>query len=110
MKLFIIDWCAEGASALLTQCSASSHTVSGYELQDGGEAYKKTGVEKPDAIIINYAVKPVHGRITAESIRRRKATATTAIYFIDGDEEDNEKAANLGLCLSSEELNDFLGN
>lgn len=108
MKLFIIDWCAEGTSALLEHCSASAHTVIGYELQDGGEAYKKTGLNKPDAIIINYAAKPLHGRTTAESIRKRKATAAVPIYFIDGEEEDNEKVANLGLCLSREELADLL--
>ncbi|MFP9099272.1 hypothetical protein ACLI09_09475 [Flavobacterium sp. RHBU_24] len=110
MKLFIIDWCADGASALLTHCTESAHIVIGHELHDGAEAYKKTGTDKPDAIIINYAAQPLHGRVTAESIRKRKTTAQIPIYFIDGDEEDNEKAANLGLCLSMEELNDFLGN
>jgi len=110
MKLFIIDWYAEGASALLAHCTASEHNVIGYELNDGGKAYSKTALDKPDAIIINYAAKPLHGRLTAESIRKRKGTSTIPIYFIDGDEEDNEKAANLGLCLSMGELNDLLGN
>jgi DNA-binding response OmpR family regulator len=108
MKLFIIDWCADDASAMLAHCTASAHKIIGYELRDGGEAYRKTGLDKPDAIIINYATKPLHGRVTAESIRKRKATALIPVYFIDGDEEDNEKVANLGLCLSMEELNDFL--
>lgn len=109
MKLFIIDWCADAAaSALLQSCNSTTHKVVGYELKDGGEAYRKTGLDKPDAIIVNYAAKPLHGRTTADSIRKRKATSLIPIYFIGGDEEDNEKAANLGLCLSTEELTDLL--
>lgn len=109
MKLFVIDWCMDAAtSALLATCKTSSHSVSGFELEDGAEAYRKTGVLKPDAIIINYAAKPLHGRLTADSIRKRKQTSEIPIYFINGEEEDNEKACNLGICLSSEELADLL--
>lgn len=108
MKLFVIDWCTGNASALLESCNASAHTVVGYELKDGGDTYKKTGMQKPDAIIINYSTKPLHGRTTAESIRKRKSTEKIPIYFIDGDEEENEKAINLGLCLSGEELRELL--
>jgi len=108
MKLFIIDWSLDNTSALLQSCTIAPHKIVGHEFKDGGEAFRKTGVDKPDAIIVNYAVKPLHGRTTAESIRKRKATAQIPIYFIDGDEEDNEKAANLGLCLSGEELQDLL--
>lgn len=109
MKLFIIDWCADStASTLLQTCSGTPHKVIGFELKDGGEAYRKTGLDKPDVILINYGVKPHHGRTTAVSIRNRKATSQIPIYFINGEEEDNEKAANLGLCLSNEELADLL--
>lgn len=109
MKLFVIDWCIEAnASALLGHCTATPHPVAGFELNDGGEAYRKTGVLKPDAIIINYAARPLHGRTTADSIKKRRATADIPIYFIDGDEEDNERVAHLGVCLSTEELVDLL--
>lgn len=109
MKLFVIDWCADSTvSLLLKTCSGTPHNVIGFELTDGGEAYRKTGLDKPDAILINYGIKPLHGRTTAISIRNRKATSQIPIYFINGEEEDNEKAANLGLCLSNEELVDLL--
>lgn len=110
MKIFVIDWCADaGASAIITACKTPPHNVVGYELADGAEAYRKTGTLKPDAVVINYAAKPSHGRMAADSIRKRKATAEIPLYFIDGEEEDNERVAHLGICLSSEELVDLLG-
>lgn len=109
MKLFVIDWCNDaGSSTLLTTCKTSPHTVIGFEIKDGAEAYRKTGVLKPDAIIINYASKPLHGRTTADSIHKRKLTTNIPLYFIDGDEEDNERVSHFGVCLSSEELSDLL--
>lgn len=110
MKLFVIDWCPDAASsALLTLCKETGHTVCGYELKDGNEAYRKTGTGKPDAILINYAAKPLHGRTTADAIRKRKTTSEIPLYFIDGEEDDNERVAHMGICLSSEELTDLLG-
>ena len=107
MKLFVIDWAKEPNTPLIESCKKSGNSVS-YELADGGEAYRKTGVSKPDAIVVNYAVKPSHGRQTAESIHSRKLTSNIPIYFIDGSEEDNEKVENIGICLSQEELEDLL--
>lgn len=108
MKIFVIDWTKDNSTPLLEECRAKGHEIVGRELQDGAEAYRKTGAVKPDAIVVNYAVKPSHGRMTAESIRSRKATAQIPIYFIDGEEDDNEKVANIGICLSGEELSDLL--
>ncbi|PHK23887.1 hypothetical protein VF12_37960 [Nostoc linckia z15] len=108
MKLFVIDWSKESTTPLLEYCKRSGHKVVGFELKDGGEAYKKTANCKAVAIVVNYAEKPSHGRITAQQIRARKATAELPIYFIDGTEEDNEKVANIGICLSTEELQDLL--
>lgn len=109
MKLFIIDWSKELTTPLIDYCKKNANVV-GIELNDGGEAYRKTGILKPDAIVINYANKPSHGRMTADSIRKRKLTAQTPIYFIDGEEDENEKAENIGICLSQEELHDLLEN
>ncbi len=108
MKLFVIDWSKESTTPLLDYCKKCGHKVAGYELHDGAEAYRKTAKCKADAIIVNYAVKPSHGRVTAQQIRTRKSTADIPLYFIDGNEEDNERAANLGICLSGEELRDLL--
>jgi len=107
MKLFIIDWTKELTTPLIDYCRKNADIV-GIELNDDTEAYRKTGLLKLDAIVINYSKKPSHGRLTAESIRKRKSTANTPIYFIDGTEDENEKAENLGICLSLEELEDLL--
>jgi DNA-binding response OmpR family regulator len=77
-------------------------------MQDGAEAFRQTAQVKPDAIVVNYAVKPLHGRMTAESIHKRKGTSQIPIYFINGEEDENEKVANVGICLSQEELKDLL--
>lgn len=107
MKLFIIDWTKEQTTPLIDYCKKTADVV-GIELKDGNEAYIKTAVLKPDAIVINYAEKPSHGRMTADSIRKRKITSQTPIYFIDGAEDDNEKVEHIGICLSQEELRDLL--
>lgn len=108
MQLFVIDWSKEATTPLIDFCKKSAHKVLGTEMKDGGEAYRKTGQCKPDAIVVNYAVKPSHGRITATEIRRRKATADTPIYFIGGSEDDNEQVEHIGICLSEEEFKDML--
>jgi DNA-binding response OmpR family regulator len=108
MRLFIIDWSNEASTPLLDLCKGSAHTIAGHELKDGAEAYRKTAQCKPDAIVVNYAVKPSHGRVTAEQIYKRKVTSEIPIYFIDGAEDDNEKVEHFGLCLSEEELEELL--
>lgn len=108
MQLFIIDWSKDTTTPLIDTCKKSLHKVVGCELADGAEAYRKTGKCKADAIVVNYAVKPLHGRTTAVEIRRRKATAEIPIYFIGGSEDDNELVENIGICLSEEEFNDLL--
>jgi len=110
MQLFIIDWSKEASTPLLDYCKNSTHKIVGVERVDGGEAYKKTAKCKPEAIVVNYAVKPAHGRQTAQEIKKRKLTADIPIYFIGGDEDENEKVANYGVCLSEEEFRDLLDN
>ncbi|OYQ38126.1 hypothetical protein CHU92_06565 [Flavobacterium cyanobacteriorum] len=108
MQLFIIDWSREKTTPLIDYCKKTRHKVLGAELLDGAEAYRKTGSHRPDAIVINYAVKPSHGRAAASEIKKRKATSEIPIYFIGGTEDDNEKVSHLGICLSEEEFRDFL--
>ena len=107
MKLFIIDWTKELTTPLIEYCKKNANVV-GIELHNGDEAYRKTGLLKPDAIVINYANKPSHGRLTAESINQRKLTSQIPIYFIDGAEDENEKVENIGICFSQEELEELL--
>lgn len=108
MKFFIIDWSCEKTTPLMELCRANGHRVTGCELIDGGEAYRKTAGCTADAIVVNYAVKPSHGRTTAEQIHKRKSTSEIPIYFIGGSEEDNELAEHYGLCLSEQEFRELL--
>ncbi len=108
MQLFIIDWSKDSTTPLIDCCKKSPHKVVGVELADGAQAYRKTGQSKADAIVVNYAVKPSHGRMTASEIRKRKTTAEVPIYFIGGSEDDNELVEHIGICLSEEEFKDLL--
>ena len=74
------------------------------EKKDGGRAYKLAGEELPDIIFIKYKDKPNHGRQTAISIKERKNTANIPIYFVDGNDIENEKVKRVGLCINSEEV------
>jgi hypothetical protein len=78
------------------------------EKKDGGAAYQLAGEHLPAAIFINYKDKPSHGRQTAFSIRERKKTAHIPIYFVDGNESDNEKVKDIGTCISSNDIGRFL--
>lgn len=78
------------------------------EKEDGGRAYKLAGDILPAAIFINYKDKPIHGRLTAYSIRERKKTAHIPIYFVDGNESDNEKVKHIGACITKNEISKYL--
>lgn len=78
------------------------------EKKDGGQAYKITGEELPDMIFVNYKDKPSHGRQTANSIKERKKTSKIPIYFVDGNEIENEKVKHIGLCINSKEVNKYV--
>jgi response regulator RpfG family c-di-GMP phosphodiesterase len=74
------------------------------ENTDGNEAYKIVGKELPNIILINYKVKPSHGRQTAIAIKKRKSTAEIPIYFIDGTAIENEKVQSIGLCIKCKDV------
>lgn len=107
MKILVIDWTADAPSTLAVRCEQAGHEVL-TETRDGAEAYRKAGEFKPDLVLLNYAVKPSHGRLTAESIRKRKSTAAIPIYFVDGPAEENRKVAHLGTCIGTNELTPLL--
>ncbi len=59
-------------------------------------------------IVVNYAVLPSHGRITAEKINQRKMTSTIPVYFVDGKEGDNSKIRSFARAITREELKRIL--
>ena len=78
------------------------------EKEDGARAYKLAGDSLPAAIFINYRDKPSHGRQTAISIRERKKTAHIPVYFVDGNESDNEKVKHIGTCIKNMDITRYL--
>jgi DNA-binding response OmpR family regulator len=107
MKIFIIDWTDEGESLLTLYCRSFGHETEA-EYRDGGEAYRKSGQFLPDLILVNYGIKPSHGRITVESIKKRRATSSIPVYFLNGKEEDLQKIKSLGIAIDQEDLSRML--
>jgi len=101
MKIFIIDFSPRPELEAL--CRAAGHTVQ-TERHDGARAYRDTKTFMPDVIVVNYADKPSHGRLTAQKIRQRKATAPIPIWFVDGTGADNAKIQPWGRALPRAEL------
>ncbi len=105
MKVFVIDF--SGDSALIDLCKRYGHEVA-FEQCDGAEAYRQTRSFMPDCIVVNYAHKPSHGRITAEKIHQRKSTAHIPIYFVGIGEEDYDKVRAIGVPLTLHQLEKLL--
>ncbi len=100
MKVLVVDF---STSNLLLDALPGGHEIV-TEKTDGAQAYKLSGEFLPDKIFINYKDKPNHGRQTAISIKERKKTANIPIYFVDGEQAENEKVQHLGKCLTMNEL------
>lgn len=110
MNLFIFDWTKEQTTPLIEYCKKNARVI-GYELEGSDDrTLRKADDLQADAIVINYANKPSFGRMAAQNLHNTKQSTQTPIYFIDGTEYDNEMVGHIGLCLSSEELQDLLAD
>jgi|GEM_PF-1397281 len=107
MKIFVIDFSKN--PSLVEMCRQNGHIVE-YEHKDGAAAYKNTKVFMPDIIVVNYAEKPSHGRLTAQKIHQRKMTSPIPIYFIDGQDSENEKIKDFGTPATKQELSALLSS
>ncbi len=107
MKVFVIDFSKE--SSLLGICSQNGNVVES-EQMDGALAYRKSAEFMPDIIVVNYAAKPSHGRLTAKKIKERKRTSAIPVYFVDGDEKEKLKIAAIGKAISSQDFNKLMKN
>ena len=107
MKIFVIDWSVSEKTELVEICQSLQHEIA-FELQDGAEAYRKTGELKPDLILINYDVKPSHGKATAEAIKQRKSTANIPLYFVTEKTITDEKLSAWGKMISKKDISKIL--
>ncbi|QYJ68368.1 hypothetical protein [Flavobacterium litorale] len=108
MRLFITDWSSQPTTPLINHCKNTSHKVVGTQLVDTEDVFSSVIAAKPDTVVINYAHKPAKGRAIAKTLRKQEKTALLPIYFINGEEEENEKVAHMGICLSEEEFKELL--
>ncbi|MBS1731324.1 MAG: hypothetical protein JSS67_11215 [Bacteroidetes bacterium] len=104
MKIFIIDFS--------TDQSFKNNFPKDYQIFeekfDGSNAYKLVGEVLPEKIFINYHIKPSHGRQTAMAIKNRKKTSNIPIYFVDGSEIENTKVQNIGLCIKTKNIDEYI--
>jgi len=101
MKIFVIDFSSN--DSLIKLCT-QNHTIVEFEKNNGALAYSKSRAFMPDIIVVNYAHKPSHGRITATKINERKMTAKIPIYFVDGIKTENEKITHFATPITKEQL------
>jgi len=107
MKIFVIDFSND--TSLIEICSTNDNEVQ-FEQKDGAKAYSKSREFMPELIVVNYSEKPSHGRITAIKINQRKMTSHIPIYFVDGNEKENEKIKSFGTIIASDELKIIMKN
>jgi len=104
MKIFIIDFSRANLIA-----EKLNHQFKVFiEKKDGGNAYRQVAELMPDVIFVNYKDKPSHGRQTAQSIKERKKTSQIPIFFVNGDEKENEKISHIGVAITMDEIENFI--
>jgi len=90
-EVFLIHWNASQAERYATELRADGWNVE-VEAEDGGRGYKSTRANPPDVVVVQLSDKPSHGREVAHTLRQAKATRHVPVVFVDGKEEDLEKA------------------
>lgn len=83
-----VHWHEAECAERLERLRALGHEVHAHWRQDGGgELTRALSGERPDAIVIDLARLPSHGRAIATWVRERKAMRTVPLVFLPGDEE-----------------------
>lgn len=88
---FLIDWDVTRAAALADELRNDGWDVH-IETDDGGRAYRETGIKPPGVVVIWLDTRPGHGLETAQSIHHRMATAAVPIVFVCTEESVTTKA------------------
>lgn len=105
MKIFILDFSKN--KTFLNYFKNQKLTII-IENNDGGKAYKTIADEMPTLIFVNFNHKPSHCLQTINAIKNRKLTSQIPVYFVDGLEENFEKASKFGTLISSNTINELL--
>jgi DNA-binding response OmpR family regulator len=90
-RIFLAQWDAGTARDRAKVLRSAGWCVEA-ESADGWLAYSRIRIEPPDAVVIDLARKPSHGRELGRSLRYGQALQALAIVFVDGDERDRALA------------------
>lgn len=105
MKIFILDFSKN--NTFLNYFKNNNATII-IENIDGGKAYKTVAEVMPDFIFVNFNYKPSHCLQTINAIKNRKLTCKIPVYFVDGLEENFEKANKLGTIINTNTIKEIL--
>lgn len=83
-RLLLVHWNAAEAADRARRLSAAGHRVACFSDADA-TSLREIRLDPPDAIVIDLARLPSHGRALAVSLRQTKATRALPLVFIEGD-------------------------
>jgi DNA-binding response OmpR family regulator len=82
-RLFLIHWDMAEAEERAGRLRAEGWEVE-VEAEDGAAACRRIKEARPVAVVVELTRLPSHGRETADSLRRAKATRAVPILFVGG--------------------------
>lgn len=88
MNILLVQWDADAAARRAQRLRAHGHVVD-VESADGARAYRTARAAKPDAVVLDLAVRPSHSWQTARPLATRTGPK---LIFVDGTAQAREKA------------------
>ncbi len=86
-RILLVHWNAAECAERAARLRRAGHVVTSHSDQVGGVAFRAVRENPPDAVVIDLARIPSHGRAVAVWLRQQKATRRVPIVFVEGDAE-----------------------
>ena len=86
-RILLVHWNRDEARERATRLRRAGHTVVIHADQGGGGELRKVRNKPPDALVIDLARLPSHGRAVGVFMRQQKATRQVPLVFVDGEPE-----------------------
>ncbi len=91
-RVLLIHWHDAEAAERAARLTAMGHAVDVHWQKDaGGELTRALAAGPPDAVVIDLARLPSHGRAIATWLRQRKALRSVPLVFVPGDTSKTER-------------------
>lgn len=94
-RLLLVHWNAEEAAERAARLERAGHSVRVLAEQGSPDAYKRALTPPPEAVLIDLARLPSHGREIGGWLRRNKASRALPLVFIAGDPEKTARTQAL---------------